>query len=170
MNKIFWLVVLVCGTVWGQVPEWYQQEMARSVGTWEADNTMYMNEQETDDAYGITWEWGLGQQSLIGNLYGLKNTKVTNQYWQFFQFWDTEVQKVRVIQISPWGVKGEGFMEQIDATHTKINQVFVMPSGLTYESGHTTEILKDQEISVSFNIKEGEWIKNRTYTWKKQHE
>ncbi|MGB5378047.1 hypothetical protein, partial [Muriicola sp.] len=84
-------------------------------------------------------------------------------------FWDTEAQKVRVIQISPWGVKGEGFMERKDDTHTTMKQVFSMPNGQSYESGHTTEILKDREITVSFNIKEGEWIQNRTYTWHKQH-
>ena len=50
MNKIGYLLILLCGTTWGQVPEWYQQEMARSVGTWVADNASYLNEQETDEA------------------------------------------------------------------------------------------------------------------------
>jgi len=170
MTKIGYLLILFCGTAFGQIPEWYQHEMARSVGTWMADNASYMNEQETDEAYGISWEWGAGQKSLIGRLYGLKDSKVTNQYWQFFQFWDNEAQKARVIQVSPWGVKGEGFLEKIDSVHTKMSQTFIMPNGSSYESGHTTEIHKNKEISVSFEIKEGEWIENRTYIWYKQNE
>lgn len=75
---------------------------------------------------------------------------------------------MRVIQISPWGSKGEGFMERVDDTHTTMKQVFIMLNGQTYESGFATEIQKDQEISVSYDIKEGEWIQNRTYTWHKQ--
>jgi hypothetical protein len=61
-------------------------------------------------------------------------------------------------------------LEQVDANHTKMKQVFLMPNGQTYESGHTTEIQKDREISVSFTIMEEEWTKNRTYTWNKQSE
>ena len=169
--KKYWLLLVLCGgMVWGQAPEWYQQEMERTVGSWVADNSVYMSEQETDDAYGISWEWGVGKKSLLGSRYGLKETKVTNEYWQFFQFWDTEAQKARVIQISPWGVIGEGFLERTDKTHTRLQQHFVMPNGTSYESGHTTEIQEGVEISVSFDIKEGEWLQNRSYTWKKQHD
>jgi hypothetical protein len=168
MRKILCLFVLLSGAAMAQTPSWYEDEMNRMVGTWVADNSAYSNEQETDDAYAIHWDWGAGQKSLLGELYGMKDKKKTNSYWQFFQFWDAKEKKARVIQVSPWGVKGEGFLQQEDSTHTRMQQVFVMPDGQTYESGHTTEIGDKMEITTSYNIREGEWVANRTYTWIKQ--
>ncbi len=71
-EEVLVVVSILRWMVWGQTPDWYQQEMERSVGTWVADNSAYVSEQETDDAYGITWEWGVGKKSLLGSLYGLK--------------------------------------------------------------------------------------------------
>ncbi len=142
--------------------------MGRSVGVWVADNSAYMNENETDDSYAVEWTWGAGKKSLLGVLYGLKNGERTQAYWQFFQFWDADKKQMRVIQVSPWGVKGEGFLQQVDSTHTSMRQTFVLPDGNSYEAGHRTEIFKDREVSTSYSIKGEEWIPNRTYIWFRQ--
>ncbi|NNM23299.1 MAG: hypothetical protein HKO54_07080 [Flavobacteriaceae bacterium] len=143
--------------------------MERQVGIWKASNSEYMNENETDDAYAIEWKWGVGQKSLLGILFGMKNGERTNDYWQFVQFWDSKVQKVRVLQIAMFGVYGEGFLERIDASNSKVVQTFVTPDGHSYSEGHTTQVFDNYEVSISYEIKEGEWIKKRTYTWHKQN-
>lgn len=168
MRKGLMIIFLFGGMVLGQVPEWVGEEMERSVGTWIADNSSYMNAEETDDAYGIDWTWGAGKTSLIGELYGMKEGVRTRSYWQFFQFWDAEKDQLRIIQLSPWGGRGEGFLQLEGESRSRLQQTFVQPDGSTFEMGHTTEISEKSERSTSYTISEGEWIPDRTYIWHKQ--
>ena len=162
------LLSMFTTVVSAQIPEWYQIEMSRLVGTWVANNNEYMNENETDNAYAITWEWGAGKTSLLGKLYGMKDGERTYEYWQFVQFWDSEQEKVRLIQISGTGVKGEGFIERVNETKTKLQQTFVTPGGKSFEEGHRTEIFPDHEVTTSYKIKEERWVEKRSYTWYKE--
>jgi hypothetical protein len=151
-----------------QIPEAYQLEMNRQEGTWVADNKVYMNADETDDSYAIRWQWGAGKQCLLGLLYGLKDGKKTNEYWQFIQFWDRAEQKLRVVQISAYSTyMGEGFFELIDSTHTQLIQKFTTPKGTISWDGHKTEIHGNYEISTSYTIEGDVWKEKRQYTWNK---
>ncbi|MCJ7467741.1 MAG: hypothetical protein MUO53_13725 [Maribacter sp.] len=151
-----------------QIPEAYQLEMNRQVGTWVADNEAYMNANETDDSYAIQWQWGAGKQSLLGLLSGMKDGLRTNDYWQFIQFWDIGEEKLRVIQISAYSIyMGEGFFEVIDSTHTQLIQKFTTPNGTSSWDGHKTEIHPKYEISTSYTIEGDLWKEKRLYTWNK---
>lgn len=165
---IGFLLCVVANVMSAQIPEWYQAEMTRQVGTWVADNNDYISENETDDAYAITWEYGVGKTSLLGRLYGMKDGKRTYEYWQFFQFYDSEKEKVRFIQISGTGVRGEGFIERVDATKAKLQQTFVTPDGRSYEEGHRTKFFPDHEVSTSYEIKGEKWVQKRSYSWYKE--
>ena len=170
MNNFFitLLCCLVTSLVTAQIPEWYQAEMERKVGTWVANNNEYMSEQETDNAYALRWEWGVGKTSLIGTLYGMHEGVTTNEYWQFLEFWDSEKEKVRVIQISGTGVVGEGYIEPVSTGKTKLLQTFKTPTGQTYQEGHRTQVFPDYELSTSYQIKGEKWVEGRTYTWYKE--
>lgn len=168
MRIIIALLFLCTASVYSQIPDWVEEEMQRMVGTWVADNSAYLSEQETDDAYAITWTWGEGNKNIEGELYGMNKGKKTTAYWLFFQYWDPVEEQLRLVQVSPERVIGKGFIERIDATHTKLQQTFTMPDGQSYQTGHTTQITGNSEITVSYTIKEGEWIPDRRYTWNKQ--
>ncbi|MBT8266875.1 MAG: hypothetical protein KJO41_05625 [Bacteroidia bacterium] len=164
------IVLIISVSVSAQVPESYKAEMQRMLGTWIADNSNYMSEQETDDAYAIRWTYGLDNTTLIGHLFGMKDGVKTSVYWQFFQFWDPENKQVRVIQMNTYGTKGEGLVKYIDEQHSQLTQVYVNPDGSRFETGHKTELYANKEISRSYEIKDGKWIEGRHYIWIKQKE
>lgn len=153
----------------GQTPEWYYKEMERQVGTWIADNSEYQTDNEKDDAYALEWRYSAGKQGLLGILYGIREGQKTNEYWQFFQFWDIIENKVRVIQVFAFSPTfGEGFLEKISPNENKLVQTFITPDGRKFEEGHTYLINDNYEITTSFKIENSEWIKKRTYKWVKQ--
>ena len=165
---LFTLLLISFQLMFAQVPDWYNKEMNRMVGTWIADNSNYVTEQETDDSYAIQWSWGKNKESLNGILYGLKDGNKTNEYWTFIQFWDDTLQKVRFNQISTFGTKGEGFLESVSIKETKLVQTFTTPEVQTFKEGHKTQIFEGYEVSTSYKIKDDDWIKKRSYKWIKQ--
>ena len=171
-NFLFGLLTLSFSVIANaQIPEWYTHEMNRLVGTWVADNTVYMNDQENDDAYAIEWRRGIGKKNLLGRLYGLKKGRLTNEYWQFIQYWDPAAKQAKVIQIATFGTKGEGYLEYRDSANTQLIQTFTNPNGTSWTSGHKTRIFDNYEISTSYQIdKQNNWKEQRTYTWYKQKE
>lgn len=58
------------------------------VGTWIADNAEYKSDNEPYDAYGMEWKWGVGQKSLTGRLYAIKDGKDIGSLFQFRRYWD----------------------------------------------------------------------------------
>lgn len=166
---LFWVAGHAQESKGSDIPDWYLEEMQRLVGTWITSNQDYMDGTTINDAFGIEWKWGVGQKSLVGVLYGLREKQKTKEYWQFFQYWDSGKGKPIFIQVSAKGVQGVGHFERVDSKHFQLVQIFTEPDGSTSKSGHKTQILKGYEISTSFNINEqDEWELNRTYTWYKQ--
>jgi len=170
MNKylLSLLCIIVTTIVSAQIPEWYQAEMERMIGTWVANNNEYMSEEETDNAYALRWDWGAGKKSIIGRLYGMKDGVQTKDYWQFVQFWDSEAQKGRVIQISANGVVGEGYLEPVSEGKTKLEQTFTPSDGAIYSEGHRTKIFPDHEVLTTYKIIQDRWVEDRSYTWYKE--
>ena len=152
-----------------QTPDWFIAEINRLEGTWLADNSEYISEQETDDTYGLEWKKGTGGNSLLGELFGMKDGIKTGSYWQFFQYWDPAENKVIVTQVSPWGTVGKGSLIMETDTKSKLDQLFTNPDGSSYRSGHITESFDGYEVGSSYNINDsGEWEIQRTYKWVKQ--
>ena len=152
-----------------QTPQWFIDQMKVMDGVWLADNTEFVSEQETDDTYGLEWKSGVGGNSLLGELFGMKDGKKTGTYWQFFQYYDEDADAIIVIQVSPWGTSGKGELIKDGDNKTKLDQVFSNPDGTNFRSGHITEYFEGYEISTSYDINEtGEWIKRRSYKWVKQ--
>jgi hypothetical protein len=163
--------MIEAGGLQAQAPDWYTQELSRQVGTWIANNADYQSDQETDDAYGVEWSWGVGRMSLLGCLFGMKGGDRTQEYWQFIQYWDPEAQAGKVIQVAAWGSMGEGYMNRTDTGEMRMEQTFTQPDGTVAKHGHITEIHDGYEISKSFNIdKEGVWKDDRTYKWVRESE
>ena len=170
MTKSFFslLFCFITSLVSAQIPDWFQAEMERKIGNWVANNNEYMSEEETDNAFGLRWDWGAGKTSIVGKLYGMKDGVATNEYWQFLQFWDSEAQKARVIQISADGLVGEGYLEPVSEEQTKLEQTFVPSEGEIYSEGRRTKIFADHEVSTTYKIIEDRWVEDRSYTWYKE--
>ncbi len=165
----FFFLFITSHIAFSQTPKWFTDQIKVMEGVWLADNSEYMNEQETDDTYGLEWKPGVGGTSLMGELFGLKDGKKTGSYWQFFQYYDEGEDAIIVIQVSPWGTSGRGKLIKNGDNKTKLDQVFSNSDGTSYRVGHTTEFFEGYEISISYDINSaGEWIKSRTYKWIKQ--
>lgn len=149
------------------LPDSFNQYMERHVGTWIADNTKYMSEEEPFDQYGIEWEYGLGQAYLKGKLFGLKDGEQKGVFWEFIQYWDSNEQKVVIQQIGTDGTVGIGHLDNHTTSENRLVQTFFQPDGDDFKTAHKT-IIHDSnshtDISYAVNEKD-EWIEQRTYTW-----
>jgi len=153
-----------------EVPPWFEENMQASVGEWVADNQQYKSDQEPFDAYGMTWEWGIGKKSIVGTLYGIVDGQAAAPFWEFRQFWDPQTQQGFVMQFGGNGMVGKGPMVMKgDAHTTEMLQVFFQPDGSQSQHGHTAVLKGDQLEITSYHIgKDGSWSVNRSYVWKKK--
>lgn len=153
----------------GQLPFWVKEEFERLEGTWITDNSEFVSDTETDDHYAVEWSMGVGNQSMTGILYGLRDNRMTHEYWQFFQFWDPARQAVRVIQVAVFGAVGDGYMMPSDSSTFLVEQIFVNPDQSQYQQDHITRIFETHDVIESYSYNEhGEKILSRNYNWYKR--
>ena len=149
-------------------PAWFEENCARNVGLWIADNSEYMDEMERFEAYGIEWRWGLGYQHIEGELFGLQNGKRSAAFWKLVQYWDAGDQQVKVLQFAGMGAYGLGHLVREDESHLSLTQHFMFPDGSLRWEGHKTELFEGYDVGESLLLNDkGEWEKKRTYTWRK---
>lgn len=151
-------------------PDWVHEDMARSVGMWIGDNSEYQSEQEPFDQYGIEWSWGLGEKTLRGRLFGLKDGEEQGTFWEFIQFWDPAKQKVMVYQFGGDGTVGKGELEWVDEHSTRLLQTFTSLNGSSFTAGHRTTTDGSEQTGISFDVDaDGNWTPRRSYLWIKRN-
>lgn len=159
-------------------PQWFLEHlesMARDGGRWIADNSAYQSDQEPYDAYGLSWEWGLGHKSLVGRLFGIQDGKEVGTFWEFRTIWHPGEHRALVYQYGADGTVGIGTMQELEAeagrpAGTTADQTFYQPDGSTFRAGHRNRDLDDRTTdSHSFDIQpDGTWQPRRSYIWKRQ--
>ena len=150
------------------IPSWLLENWAartQGSGVWITDNSAYQSEQEPFDAYGLHWEYGLGRKSLKGRLFCLKEGQDIGSVWQFLEYWDPEAGQARIVQIGSDGTVGQGVSWEDEDGHIREQQKFVSPEGGAFESGHQAWMADGSQHTQSYNILNGEWVKNRYYVW-----
>ncbi len=149
-----------------KTPDWFTKNMEQSIGVWVTDNSVYKNEKEPFDQYGMEWNWGIGKQSLTGTLYGLINGKKQGTFWEFRQYWDFEKNQAMIIQYSFDGTIGKGPMYIKKGDQIEMKQDFMSPKGHKSIHGHRSILNGNKFISNSYDISiDGNWKKRRSYTW-----
>ena len=152
------------------IPKWFLTELKADVGTWKADNSRHMNDQEPFSEYRLTWTFGINKKSVLGKLYGILDGESTSPFWEFRKFWDAQKQAPGVMQFGTDGTFGSGNITYGNPGETELIQVFVNPDGTQFLAGHRTVYLSDSShVGTSYRItEEGSWHENRTYTWTKE--
>ncbi len=154
------------GIVHAQMPEWFKENMKQSIGNWVADNTAYQSEAEPFDQYGMEFRWGIGEQSMVGILYGLIDGKKQGVFWEFRQYWDYANNQGIIAQYGANGTFGFGPVKMIDENTNEVIQDFVSPQGEKTIHGHRNTLHQGELITQSYDIsQEGEWKDRRSYTW-----
>ncbi len=149
-----------------EVPEWFTQNMEKSIGTWITNNDVYKNQNEPFDQYEMEWVWGVGKQSITGKLYGIIAGKRQGLFWEFRQYWDVKKHQAMVVQYGGDGTIGIGAMIMKKGQVFELTQAFVSTKGETTIHGHRSTFEKSKLITTSYNISEkGKWKKDRTYEW-----
>jgi hypothetical protein len=152
------------------IPQWLKEdwtERSANDGTWETDNSLYKNEQETFDAYGLQWKLGLGGNHLTGRLYCIREGNDVGTVWNFTEFWDPLTKQIKIVQIGSDGTVGQG-TKWLEADHSiKEQQLFSSPDGGSFETGHRAWMENGDFHTQSFNINNGQWISQRKYIWKR---
>lgn len=142
--------------------------MTKESGIWIADNSAFQSEQEPYDAYGLQWKWGIGQQNIQGELFGLIKGEKQGVFWQFRQYWHPGKQKAYVVQYGSDGSYGVGEFKILENGETELLQTFYSPNGNTWQTGHKSTTNERVHTSVSYRIENSNWIENRTYRWEKK--
>lgn len=155
------------------IPGWMTREwknLTNGTGIWIADNSTYKSDSEPYDQYGLEWEYGLGEKSVIGSLYGIISGKKVGTFWEFRSFWDPVKNKGITLQIGPDGTFGLGEISLIDPDTVQTIQTFYTPVGKSFEIKHYSLTTKYEHNTCSYTLdKNNHWIKNRTYQWKPVH-
>jgi hypothetical protein len=151
------------------IPDWVKEhweERTKDGGIWIADNSSYRSEAERFDAYGLHWQYGLGDNHLKGRLYCVIEGKDVATVWNFTEFWDPVSGKLKVIQIGSDGTIGKGEIWRSEDGKLKEHQVYTTPGGGQFESGHLTWMDGKSQHTQSYSIQGDEWTKQRFYVWR----
>ncbi|MDJ0644879.1 MAG: hypothetical protein QNJ57_02745 [Flavobacteriaceae bacterium] len=169
MKRIALLILslFICANVVAQgIPQWFYENMEKSIGNWVASNKKYQNQDEPMEAYGMKWEWGAGKKSITGKLYGYMNGKRVGPFWEFRQYWDFKENKGIVVQYAPDGTVGIGPLKVLEDGKIEIKQVFTSPDGNQTQNAHRSSLTGNEFTTTSFLIDDsGNWTENRSYTW-----
>lgn len=158
------------GSPLAPVPEEIVAHWQRLIGTWITDNSEYRTDAEPFDAFGLDWSWGLGRQSLVGRLYGLRDGAEAGTFWEFREFWHPLDRQLVTMQFGAGGAYGVGPHEiRPDGTSEMVQTFFNPGMGTTERIGHRAELHGNEHVTASFAVAEdGTWAPRRTYTWIKQ--
>ncbi len=149
-------------------PKWFLDHVTAKSGTWVTQNP-YKSADENFDAYGMEWRAGIGNTSLVGRLYGIRDGKEAGTFWEFREYWDPLAGEVRVQQFGPGGAYGVGPVVQIGPDRTLVDQSFVLADGTRSRQGHLLRDTDPDEYVIEvFEIKDGSWVPQRVYTWRRQ--
>lgn len=162
------------GTGRQSMPSWLKDHfvyMTEGNGVWITDNALFKSEQEPFDQYATVWKWGVGQQSIVGRLYALKNNKEVASFWEYRVFWHPHKQSVVFEQFGGSGVIGEAEMRmdssQILVKSYIVDMVFYAFQGVSWRDRHIFTEQGDQHLTQSFEFKDGKWLAKRSYIWKR---
>lgn len=149
-------------------PQWYLDDIAfltRGSGRWVTSNADYMSENEPMEAYVIEWRKGYAN-SMTGRLFAIVEGKETGDYWRFRQYWHPGEGKAVLEQFGFGGAAGLGVIWR-EGDKMKTVQTFYPPQGAPALNGHIAyNPDAETHVTESYNIVDGEWRPNRTYTWK----
>jgi len=170
----FLLTVGICFSVLAQdstsgIPAWFLNDLAANVGVWTAQNGAHMSEAEPYDAYRLEWNWGIGETSIRGRMYGMKNGKKVAEFWQLHQYWDNSAQQAVVMNFGQGGTVGSGYLRPTGENETELIQTYTLADGRGWKVKHETQLTGNTFISQSFEQDpSGAWKLDRSYTFVKE--
>lgn len=149
------------------LPSWAHTKLQEQVGRWvvaapaEEANDSY-------DGYGMEWEWGLGEKTLVGRLFARKGDRDLRTMWEYRIFWHAGEQALMMYQWGNDGSLGTGIIESRDGGGSRADQTFWNPDGSTFRIGHEDWVENDRRHTNSFTIDEaGDWKPLRGYVWER---
>ncbi|HXV62851.1 MAG TPA: hypothetical protein VEK15_19285 [Vicinamibacteria bacterium] len=151
-------------------PDWVVANWKNLIGVWIADNSAYKTEEASMDSFGLEWTWGIGNQSLVGRLYGIKDGEEVATFWEFREFWHPGEQRLLTTQFGRDGTYGAGPHHQNADGSTEMLQTFYdAATGRATRVGHRAVLKADEHTTQSFDVDEsGTWKERRTYIWRRQ--
>ena len=157
-----------------EAPAWFGEHMSfltEGGGRFVADNELHESPAEPFDAYGMEWTYGIGEMSVTGRLFGLKEGRELGTFWEFRTYFDPDSRRVRVLQFGADGTVGDGWLapaEGSEAGALAAEQTFSSPDGTTREVRHESVDADDVHTTTSFQRTDGEWVRDRGYVWLRQ--
>jgi hypothetical protein len=152
-------------------PAWLRSHMEMMVadsGLWVADNSAWKSADEPFEAYAMQWQWGIGRQSIVGRLFGLRGGKASRDFWEFRLYWHPGRGEAVPTQFGGDGTYGQGTLTQDSDGNLVILQEFVAPDGSVSRSRHVERHVGAERIATQYSWSGTEWVAGRSYTWKRR--
>lgn len=152
------------------LPDWlraHMQFLTHGSGRFITDNSAYVSEQEPIEAYGTEWAWGVGEQSVTGRLFGLKDGKEIATFWEFRLVWHPGEAQALLYQFGASGVFGVGPMTLSGPGQHQLDQSFFGPDGTRFRVAHdSAETDDDTQLTQTYDVgDDGTRTPRRKYIW-----
>lgn len=152
------------------VPNWFMNCNAELQGVWITDNLEYFSEEEPFVKYIVEWQYGIGNQSLTGKLFGQDRNGRKTVFWEYRQYWDNETGEAVLLQFGTNNIIGEGSLHYKAEGKYESIQVFTLSDGRNWIEKHESSLSGDSMVTVSYEkSSEEDWKKKRTYLWLRQN-
>jgi len=151
------------------IPKWvmdYFNFRTGGTGRWVTDNSKYKGENEPFDEYVTEWTWSAGKQSIKGRLVGLKEKKEVATFVEFRMFWHPAQRKVITQAFSANGSHAAGELQRSESEIRIEHTVFNLAGGSYRELIREIDS-KDEFRTEDFIWKDGNWVPQRTYLWRR---
>ncbi len=154
-------------------PEWYFAHLhylTESGGRWLASNAKFESETEPFDAYGMHWEWGPGQQSVKGQMFGIQDGEEGATLWEFRTHWHPKENRAITMQFGAAGSYGIGTLQHEEEGRTRSEQKLSEPDGRSSRVGHRNVETSPSEFQTdAYDIDPDDTRRpRRSYTWTRQ--
>lgn len=120
------------------------------------------------DSWEMTFSWGLGKKSVDASLNAIKDRKNLGSLWKYKMFYHPGTNEVVLEQWSSDGSYGVGTLIVKGNGQSENTSTFYFLNDTQFKIKHEQNIEGDIKYSKVFIQDEnGEWKKDRVYTWKR---
>ncbi|MEQ9426548.1 MAG: hypothetical protein RJQ09_19150 [Cyclobacteriaceae bacterium] len=139
-------------------------------GVWSSPNEQNNGAPDNFNIFLMTFENWSSEESVIGNIYGVRNNGDTTQLMEVWNYINPSENNIFLVQRTAWGEHSTGKIEIFESQHLDITFMSTTSAGVTYLTRDIHYILSENEMrSESFQKmkEEEEWRSVGVSIWKR---
>jgi hypothetical protein len=142
----------------------------RDGGEWTSKNDDYTPDNQQAHTFRYRWEWSLGKRLAHLRIDGLFDGDRQATFWETTVAWHPTDGQALIRQVGASGAYAEGTVHFPDEKTTEIRMTFYMPDGEIWAFREVDTVVGPDEFrTVSYRLREGQWMQQRGSTWTRRH-